>query len=215
VLELTAAEYDQVQPLFQHIDYHRPAAFTVLEGILPAQVFVDRRERPSVSLIVSDHCYLAGSMYNAAFNAELLSLLRTNVMPQKEHLFIFTFNDGWLDVLDALLKDHGVTRLVRTSFDFDRDRFREQHHNWRERIPTGYTLRQIDAELAARVSGPVEIWGSIERFLAHGFGFCVMRDDKVVSNCQTTAVGDRRAEIGIGTEEAYRRLGLATLIKSQ
>ena len=38
-----------------------------------------------------------------------------------------------------------------------------------------------------------------------------MRDDKVVSNCQTTAVGDRRAEIGIGTEEAYRRLGLATL----
>jgi len=209
--ELTAIEYERVRPFFQYIAYHRPAVFMVLDGILPARVFVDSREQPSVGLIVSDNCYLAGSMVNATFNTAFRSMLRTEVIPQKEHLFIFTFNEGWLDVLEELFGDNGIKRLIRTSFDFDPLRFRERHSGWRERMPAGYLVQRIDAQIAARVSGPVEIWGSIERFLAHGFGFCVIRDDRIVSNCQTVAVGDRRAEIGIGTGEAYRRQGLATL----
>jgi len=115
-------------------------------------------------------------------------------------------------VLDELFKEYGLTRIVRTSFDFDPEHFRERHHAWRERIPAEYDVRRIDAEIATRVNGPVEIWGSIERFLTHGLGFCITQGDRICSNCQTVAVGDRRAEIGIGTEESCRRQGLATLV---
>jgi len=38
-----------------------------------------------VALILFDRCYLAGSTSNAAFNAALPGLLRTEMMPQREH----------------------------------------------------------------------------------------------------------------------------------
>ena len=110
-------EYDRVRPLFEPIDYQRPAVFAVLEGRQAGRVFVDRRDRPTAALIWSDGCYLAGCASNAAFSADLLSLLYTEVMPRTEHLLIYAFTDDWRDTLDDLLRQDGVRRVNRTVFD--------------------------------------------------------------------------------------------------
>jgi hypothetical protein len=209
--ELAVAEFERVRPLFQHIDYHRPAVFTVLEG-RGGRVFVDQREKPSAALILFDSCYLAGSAANTAFNAALPGLLRTDMMPRRENLLIFTFADPWRDVLDELLREDGVKRIVRTGFDLNPALFQERHHAWRTRIPGGYVVRRIDAEIVSQVHGLADLWGSNESFLARGFGFCALRDGKVISSCQTVFVADGHAETGVNTEESYRRQGLATLV---
>ncbi len=208
--ELALAEFERVRPLFQRIDYNRPAVFTVLEG-RGGRVFVDQREKPSTALILFDRCYLAGSASNAAFNAALPDLLRTEMMPQRENLLIYTFADAWRDVLDDLLREDGVKRVVRTGFDLDPALFQKRHRDWRERIPEGCDIRRIDAEIVAQMHGLADVWGSNESFLTHGFGFCVLYDGKVVSSCQTVFVADGYAETGVNTEEPYRRQGLATL----
>ena len=209
--ELAVAEFERVRPLFEHIDYNRPAVFTVLEG-RGGRMFVDQPERPTVALILFDRCYLAGNSCNAAFNAALPGLLRTEMMPQREHLLIYTFADAWRDVLDDLLREDGVKRIIRTGFDLNPALFRERHRDWRTRIPQGYVVRQIDADIIAQMHGLADVWGSNESFLAHGFGFCVLLDGKVVSSCQTVFVADGHAETGVHTEEPYRRQGLATLV---
>lgn len=221
--ELSVTEYERARPLFQGIDYHRPAVFTVLEGrgdVLQGRggrVFVDRRDRPTAALILFDCCYLAGSASNTAFNAALCDLLHAEAMPKNEHLLLYTFTHGWREALDDLLKEDGVKRVVRTSFDLDANLFHERHHDWRTQVPKGYAVRRMDADLATQAGGLVELWGSIESFLAGGFGFCVLHDDadelhpKVVSSCQTVFVADEHAETGVSTQEPYRRRGLATL----
>jgi GNAT superfamily N-acetyltransferase len=54
------------------------------------------------------------------------------------------------------------------------------------------------------------IW-SAACYLAMRFGFCVLRGESRVSSCPTVFVGVRMAETGVGTEELYRRQGVATL----
>jgi RimJ/RimL family protein N-acetyltransferase len=174
-------------------------------------VFVDRRDQPAVALIWSDACYLAGCASDAAFNADLLRFLHTEVMPRTEHLLIYPFADDWRDALDDLLRQDGARRVNRTVFDWDPALFAARHSGWRTRIPEGYAVQRIDARTAAQVGGIVELWGNIDAFLAKGFGFCVLKGDTRVSSCQTVFVGDKMSETGVGTEEPYRRQGLATL----
>jgi len=216
--ELQPTEFGRVRPLFEGIDCMRAAVFTVLEGRQAGRVWVDRREAPASVLMRSDACYLGGEP-SRSFLDELLAYLRTEVIPHTEHVRVFSFSDGWRDALDALLAPYAPRRIVRTVYRFVPDVFRERHAGWRARVPEGCTVARLDASTAAQVGGIPELWGSIDHFLAEGFGFCVTpeggaREGANVSSAQTVFVGDRCAETGIGTEEGYRRQGLATLAAS-
>ena len=62
------------------------------------------------------------------------------------------------------------------------------------------------------------IWGSVENFLEHGFGFCMLDESQsdehlaFAASVQTVFVGDCHAETGVETREGYRRKGLATAV---
>jgi len=211
--ELEATEFGRVRALFEEIDCMRAAAFTVLEGRQAGRIWVDRRGTPTAALMHSDAYYVAGEP-SRAFLEELLAYLRTEVMPHTEHLLLYSFTDPWRDALDALLAPYEPRRVVRTVHRFDPDAFRAQHAGWRARVPEGYAVVRLDAAMAAQVGGIPELWGSIDHFLAEGFGFCVARDGAKVSSAQTVFVGDRYAETGVGTEEPFRRQGYAVLAAS-
>jgi len=212
--ELEASEFGRVRALYEEIDYHRPAVFTVLEGRQVGRVFVDGHEMPAAAVIWSDAGYLAGNPADTAFNEGLLRWLHTEVMPHTEHVLLYSFTEAWRDVLDALLAAYEVRRVVRTVYRLDPDAFTARHADWRARVPEGYAVARLDAATAAQVDGIPELWGSIDHFLAEGFGFCVTRDGARVSSAQTVFVGDRHAETGVGTEELYRRQGYAVLAAS-
>jgi RimJ/RimL family protein N-acetyltransferase len=91
---------------------------------------------------------------------------------------------------------------------------------WHERIPEGFQIHRLDDELL-RTPG-VEIpkhvtewmttnWGSIEAFMARGFGFCTLHGQRVISWSIADCVSGDACEIGIHTADDYRRRGLATL----
>jgi RimJ/RimL family protein N-acetyltransferase len=52
-------------------------------------------------------------------------------------------------------------------------------------------------------------FGSLERVLAQTYGVMVLHGDLVVCEASTGAAGGGRVEIGVGTQELYRRRGLA------
>jgi len=212
--ELEASEFGCVRVLFERIDCLRAAVFTVLEGRQAGRVYVDRREGPTVALVRSDFCYLGGDASDAAFNAALLDLLRVEVMPHTEHVLLYSFAEAWRDALDGLLAAYEVRRVVRTVYRLDPDAFTARHADWRARLPEGYAVARLDAATAAQVGGIPELWGSIDHFLAEGFGFCVTRNGAKVSSAQTVFVGGGHAETGVGTEEPYRRQGYAVLAAS-
>ncbi|MCP6684035.1 GNAT family N-acetyltransferase [Bacillus nakamurai] len=54
-----------------------------------------------------------------------------------------------------------------------------------------------------------EYWGSVFRFLSHGFGFSAFYHGKPVSECTSIFTGDKRAEMDITTQAGFRGMGLA------
>jgi len=75
-------------------------------------------------------------------------------------------------------------------------------------------MRQIDGDLAHRVQGFAEyygsMYGSVERAVEEIIGYCLMNGDVIVSEAEAGPLTRGVAEIGVGTEEAYRRQGFTT-----
>jgi len=211
--ELAKSEFDKVRPIFQSIEDSRPIVFSVIEGNTPGRIFVERPDNPSIALLrfSGGELYLGGRADNESLNREIVDLV-LNHLATPPHLLIFSFSDDWKRVLDELLKDHGVSRVIRNTFELDAGRFRAAHSGWRSRVPEGFHLQPMDSQLALRSDPGLDIlWGGVDNFVARAFGFCVLRDDEIISRCSPVALGDRRFETGVNTAEKYRRQGFATL----
>ena len=214
---------DRVRPLFAETPANRAVLFAPLDGYNPGHVFVDDLEHPRSACVVLGYpaytgdIFLGGDSTDAAFNAAVGDLLADEVIPSmladqgEGNLMFFSTTEAWQNTLDSVLSAYKVQRLVRTIFSLDRERFQTDHADWRERVPDGYRVLRADRELARQIPGAAELWGSLDSFMARGFGFCVLHGEAMVSRCQPVFIGDGRAELGVGTNADYRRRGLATL----
>ena len=95
--------------------------------------------------------------------------------------------------------------------------------DWRASIPSGFSVRQIDFELLAtdRLRG-IEIlrneiqtgWYSVEDFLHTGFGYCLLRENEIVTWCTAEYVSAGKCGVGIETAVEHMRRGFATITAS-
>jgi hypothetical protein len=209
--------YEQVIPLFSSIQFHRPAVFCVLEGRQPGRVFVDRAKDPTAAIVNTANFYcFGGSPAALDLPKDVLGLLEHEVMPHQEHLICLWFSQPWQAALQAALQPCEPSSHEVTTFALNAARFRALHAGWRQRIPSGFTLKRMDASMVP--GWLAESWGSAQNFYTNGFGYCLFDDaqpearNEFTSNAQTVFLGDRHAGTGVGTEEAYRRRGLATTV---
>lgn len=215
--ELTGAEMARVRPL---VDAAPPTTHTllgaVLEGYHVGRVFVDDPERPTAAMahLICDYTFLMGDAANDAFIHATGDLLLGELAPTGPYgqmLFLIPTSEAWHTRLSERYAADQVTPIARKAFTFDPDLFAARQGDWRDRVPETYTLRPYDRELATSAEGLAEFWGSLDTFMAHGFGFAVMHAGAPVSRCHAVLRTRREVEISIDTEEAYRRRGLATL----
>jgi RimJ/RimL family protein N-acetyltransferase len=213
VYELAQHEYDSVRPIFRCIEHDRAVVFSTIEGNTPGRIFVDHPGSPRTALVrfSGGELYVGGCADDQALNHEIVELI-LNELATPPHLLICSFSEAWKCTLDELLRPCGVRRVIREHLELSPEHFRAAHDGWHTRMPEGFRLQLMDRHLVERSDpGLGTLWGSIDNFLARAFGFCVLRDDEIVSRCSTVALGDRRFETGVGTEERYRRQGFATL----
>jgi len=214
VLEMAKNAYDSVRPIFASITDSRAPVYSTIENNTPGRIYVDRPDAPQTALLrfSGGEMYLAGDASDPQQNREIIDLMLGDLAPDGPHLLIFSFSEAWKPVLDDLLADHGVTRVVRDVFELDPDRFRAAHSGWQDRIPEGFRMVAMDQQLALEAdAGVVKLWGSVANFLTRAFGYCLMRGDEIISRVSPVALGDRRFETGAHTAEPYRRQGMATL----
>lgn len=101
--------------------------------------------------------------------------------------------------------------------------------DWRERVPSGFAIRRIDTDIAARLQADLvaagrgpwfeEVWGSIPEFLEQGFGFVAEWEGDgapfLAANCRSTrwqGIQDGVASIQVSTRVRFQGQGLATLV---
>ena len=93
-----------------------------------------------------------------------------------------------------------------------------------EPLPHGFTVWRINKNIAEQLQRDLiaagnqpwfdAIWGGIEPFLESGFGFVILYDGDIVSNCRSSSVENGVAAIQVSTRMKYRKMNLATVVCS-
>jgi len=221
--ELKPNEFERVRPMFHGFDYSLSIQ-AAIEGNNPGRIFVDDVTHPRTAFALTVEGYLlVGEHDNPATNASLRRLLAEKIFTGEifvngnDSMSLAICPETWEARLPELIPTHEIEKNERYHY-----RCRHLQFDWRNHLPDGYTVRCLDRTLledsdvvfsnqVGAWNDLTEYWGTVENFLARGIGFCVLHDNKVVSKCTSDCVAGDQIDIGIVTDSAHRRKGLAAV----
>jgi RimJ/RimL family protein N-acetyltransferase len=169
--------------------------------------------------------YLAGQLGSEATRRDLAQLIATDIRPSAsaEGLTYFkvrALSPSTEGVLEPLFDGVALRQLRTWFYHFRNERPRT--------VPTPMVedirFMPIDRTFLARADlaniEPVReeirwMWSTEERFDAHGFGYAAVTRERVICWCTAEYVSAGRCGIGIATEQAYERRGVATATAAQ
>ena len=142
IRQIKQGNYERVRPIFAELAETHLNITAVLDGNCPGQVYADDVTHPKTAYLISgDGYYLAGASHNRAFNAALGAAL-----PRDTYFVLFCNPGQWEDALDAVLKDTYAIRATRHYYTLGQLKIAD----WRDRIPEGFSMQPVDADLLAR-----------------------------------------------------------------
>ncbi|OWZ90171.1 hypothetical protein B9J07_29030 [Sinorhizobium sp. LM21] len=206
---LEQAAYSAAQALLNDFSSTHVAIAAVLDGTIDGEVWVDRPVEPRVALLANgDAYYLAGLPDEVVDSFANLKEL----IPDWAYFFV---EDRWSDRLGDIWSNRFARPHPRVKMGLPGASLGLAATV----LPDGFRLVPIDQRLLDLEPGNIETvtdlmegWASPELFLENAIGFCVLYDGSVVSHCATDSVSGTRCEVGVGTEPAYRRLGLGKAV---
>jgi GNAT superfamily N-acetyltransferase len=199
---LDETAYEAVRPLLtQTISLHAPPA-AILAGSLDGEVWADNPTQPAVVLVSDGEAsYLAGDPDRLRQPTALRELIPawTYFLPEA----------NWVPRLSDIWDNPFARPHPRLRFTLERPVAAAP-------VPAGFELVAIDHAAVARHPALLDFaedqadgWRSLSDLLDAGIGHAVLREGTVVSHCMPDCVLAGRTELGVGTDEGYRRMGLA------
>ena len=182
-----------------------PMLFAILEGHLPGRAIADDPLAPTLAAVQSAEgiAFISRTATQAELDAALSGLRRDAIVG-----LTWPGDAGGSATPEppARVQDRlGFGPIPATGEAFGR---------LRNDLPPGVTVRPMDAELLARCEWRELVegaHGSVEAFLEHGIGLCLMRDDEILAEAYAPFIGAGVAEVGVVTAEAHRGHGLAAI----
>ncbi len=207
-IELAPEEFAGVLPLYHATDLRFPLISAVLERRQRGQVFRDQRS----ALVVNNFGFMfyAGET-SENFDTSLRGIFETASGIKPSYLLWYSPPAGW----QQYLNERSARLRERVRFEFRGGSVREP-----VACPAGLEMRRLDAELIPKTKKfGLEIdsrfWSSARDFETNGLGYCILKDDEVVSVCYAAAISEQLAEVDVVTDEPFRGQGLAGIVSRQ
>lgn len=221
---LSPTQYHLARPVFEPLEYHLVVP-AVLAGAAPGRVWVDDPANPQSGFLQAGHrCHLSGRPDNSLFNQDVRRIFLDEIYPQGQargelEFALYYSSPGWETAVQFILDGKDPI--------FDQRHYYEFHGlndpAWRERIPDGFFLQPVNAELLSQ-EGIAHLEDlrkettsetpSLEFFLEKRFGFCLRSQNALAGWCLSEYNWAGRCEIGIETVEEYQRRGVAVITAS-
>lgn len=181
-------------------------ALAVLASGIAGRIFTDDAACPHWGLVweADDGTLYRGGIYTGEVLAEAVVLLR------QEGLVALGFRDN--DPSVALFPPD--PQAGAECLEFDRPRGSNDLSPYLGELPDGYTLQRMDRmllELSPTLDERLHRYGGLESLLSTGIAVGILHGDEIVCEAYADMEIMGRREIGITTQAAYRRQGLATL----
>ncbi|MCY8498878.1 GNAT family N-acetyltransferase [Bacillus atrophaeus] len=209
--EVKKEQYSDVKTLLHNKETCCPTfVYSILEQTISGVVYAD--DQSFLIGTSSGIYYVAGDERNQNCNELIVDLYKRKT-ESKKRFTLFSSNRSWDSVIRTVLHDE-LSQMMRYAFSqqiFAKKAFQ---------LPKGFTLKRINEDIISsstefQKAYYEEYWGSVSNFLKNGFGFAVLYDNHVVSECTSIFLGGNRAEMDIYTREEYRGMGFAYIAGSK
>lgn len=210
MFQLRKEEYSKILPLINNITHSKGIIYSVVEGNTEGKIFVDDLENPKTTFIEWEFSYLIGFDTNEDFNSKLLNYIFNEKIPKSKikELILFVISGNW-NKFKKSLKEKGCINIERKMFTFNYSAYIKNNIEKIE-IPDTFDIVKIGKEFVHKYEKHEDIMNSPYRF-----GFSIVNDIEIVSECTTVAIGSKEAEISVETNEKYRNKGYATEVCKQ
>lgn len=207
--------------LFASLVDHNLVLGSILAGKTPASIYVDDPQHPKAAFTWFKYrAFLAGNPSSSNFVFGLANLLKDELIPRAQRLgidaCILDFGEpDWVNALSQLFPGLQPIQALRQFYVCC-----SLPVSAAPQLPDGFNLLPVDAVLLARtdLKRITELKEetcserlSVEDFLAHSFGYCIIYQDELVCWCLSEYNTGDRCEVGVATAEPYQRHGLATI----
>ena len=210
MLRVVKADYGNVE---ESIPVTSPSfAFSVLNKMIPGCVYGDSNNEGAFLIgTFSGIFYIMGDEANGKFKEELFSLYRDRKKKQSRFT-LFSSSEKWDEAWNDLFENEEmVRRYNRYAFAFNK--LKNLSNSNRMELPKGFTVKKINLENIHQSTEFNEeyyekYWGSVSNFLENGFGYCVLHNDTIVSECTSIFRAEKSAEMDIVTKSEWKGKGL-------
>lgn len=185
------------------------ALYSALQGHM-GMVLADRAENPSFVFARNGHyCFFGGDPKGPAVAPFLQSL--------EKGCYLVSFEENWIRAFEKAFGDR-LEMQQRFMLKKDMDALDEKHlEGLYAFVPDGMELVAIDERIAKVAFDSqwaieyVEQYESPEDFVKRGFGYALIKDEDVCCIAPAFSFYDEGIDVGIATNPAYRKQGLATI----
>lgn len=222
MIELGQEQFETVVPLFQATTFGSLAAGT-LNGSHPGRVFANRFPTPDAALVCTragmGYYFLAGEPVDD-FITRLPEQFERDFLPAQKtaqnnpEILIFIPHKGWKEPLFKAFGQHQPVLIHKKRMVLNPAALQsgiEQNGL----LPKGMTMCAYTQDLLGCHPDLSEeaafLYGSTDRFLQYGLGFCVLDGETIASQCFSVFTGAGEVEISVATAPDYRGRGLAKL----
>lgn len=226
--ELLSSDFNKALFLLEKVPFNNLFAQVVLDKKVIGRVFVDNYKHPTVCLIIHKYgmAMLCGNYKNKSFNTNLRSFLLNDLPNSNTAKWMLTYPDNWETILSELL-DNNLILMNNNIEDTILNNYHDKYILQKERInfkyntdslindyllPEGYSLKLIDSAIYDKITGsviPHSLWNNKNDFLQNGIGYSLLYENQVVSTCFAAFIVNKKFELGIETNESFRKKGFA------
>jgi len=199
---------------------------SILDGNTQGEVFADDAENPTIVVIwdKSILIHIFGETEVNHFNTGFKKLIDEYLAPScaKNNnpgvLIAFFPQNHWVPVSNLVIEENYLLKCFRWASEFNLQLYQEFKSKFTTVLPDGYQLCRVSAEILSAEQNKefkdetLASWSEMTDFLTKGFGFCIIKENKVIASCVSCGVADKKHyEISIDTfDENERKKGLAT-----
>ncbi|MFX1255810.1 MAG: GNAT family N-acetyltransferase [Promethearchaeota archaeon] len=233
IYELTINK-DKLRPLVNNFK-HRPVLEAIIEGSAVGRIFVDDLSAPRSAIVWTFESegelvfFLLGESNNTQFNEAFQKFFNTEIksLAKKngwEEYYLLPLSKWSERTLKDIFGDKTLIKDTVKYFLLNPKTFRELHSDWKKSIPEGYSVQRVESEDIFKKNrermpdfADLTSWTSYNRFKEQGFAYCLVKNEtkEIVAGCTTGYVAygkEPRCELGVATDENFRRRGFATLV---
>ncbi len=220
IYELKREEFSNVLPLCVGENCNLEI-ISILQGNNYGWVFGDDRVNPKSAVIWSraEGFYFIGDSKNHDFNEFLGQFVENNIKPRAVELgmksFEYSFVEPeWEESLKRVFEYKDLNndyQRVYKLYSYEEDRINPYD------LEEGFEIREVTKDIFEENLNNLEFiendilqyWGCKDKFFKSGKGYCVIKDNYIVSICTMSNLSDKEAQAHIETLPEFRKKGFA------